>query len=690
MSNLKLKYAFNPTPNPIRASAKGANANQITLQVMIDRPGPGAPDVTVEKIEIQIPMGSGLDHVLSAGSNLPSPTYDPNYDCSSQWKITTPTDGGDTVTIQPQPGASGTVGSAIIFYLGDINGLTGIKVNEVPGFVQITITEHYAPKVQLKDGDTFKLEKNTTEFFITRFYADNPMLHQQHQTTKIYWSCSDPGKKDFVFRLRSVADFTDPGFIWRANDCLGSLDCFDCDTGTSGVETPELDESTIFALDLISSDTGGVKLIRHTLYLTVAVTVPTVDAAYIKKYFSGRIVSLNWSAVNSDRCAVEVDGNRIDDNAPTDTYDAGYFVEISDTTGAHLPTVLPYAHAEPIPGDTKQFDPVGIEPFVTIPLTGISSPNEYLTNLAIAPDGSCVIGGIFQSNVLRVDLRPSHQGSSVIPLVAECIAMGNGGLAVSASNGFWLDRNDYNFGPPGRPHWVTYGFLINASAGTFQALPGITESASHDVAITPDGKFALLTNSAAYGHKNEVTIYDLDNLKIETSIDLSDIPAGVAVTPDGKLALVTTYSAKILVLDLTGGSPSQWTVEPNAIPLEAGQGWSRIVITPDGKRALVADSQANNVSLIDIANRRALSPAIPTSSTPISLAVTPDSKLAIVANTGDSNLMVIRIDEPQAGTLSIPLGPGVHPTAMALSEAANLAVVATDQGTLIQATLMQI
>ncbi len=616
-----LAYAFIPAPYPIRASVGKANPNVIDLQVMIGNPG---PPVAVESISIRIPMGSADANDLSMNPALPDPTHEPYSD----WVIES---SNDVVTIKPNVGGSGELSSTIIFVLKDIS------VNESPGFVPITITE-IAPTKFI--DSSHRLEKLEADFPVTNFFADPSVLHDVARTT-LHWGCSDQGDQ-YVYSLRSVHDCGDAGYIWRANDCLGSGDCLSCQDGADGIETPELGETTVFALDVIKANAG---VIHKTLCLTVPVEEASIsDVSYLKKYFSGRLVSLHWLASNATRCRVEMDGTLIDDHAPTSTYHDGYFLTMPNETGTYELWVFAIDQTGNPHG--KSLDQVKIEPPVTFPI------GRSLTDLAITPDGKRVFGTDQNNNsAVVIDL---NTGQSV------ALPVGKNPRSVAITP----DGHHALVGNSGDDNVTVID--IATGAAVVKTIP--VGGQPTDIATTPDGKLALVTL-----RNGSVSVINLNSLTVETTIPSESLTlTAIAITPDGKYAFAATFEDRVAVIDVVERhfDPAITTDPTDYSPTD-------IAITPDGTRALVVNNDGCSVRVVDINNRKALSPVIP-SQGPSAIAITPDGKMAIVACPNADALTVIDLANLQAPPLTISVGPGgsVGPSAIVISPSGNIAAVA--------------
>ena len=108
-------------------------------------------------------------------------------------------------------------------------------------------------------------------------------------------------------------------------------------------------------------------------------------------------------------------------------------------------------------------------------------------------------------------------------------------------------------------------------------------------------------------------------------------PTALAVAPDGRQLYVTVSNdtgakGRVRIFD---------TATFNEIatpkPLEVGQEPGTIVLTPDGKWALVANAGSHSISIIDTAGRVVVGSNIPLDGSPKALCVSPESSRAYVA-----------------------------------------------------------
>ena len=209
--------------------------------------------------------------------------------------------------------------------------------------------------------------------------------------------------------------------------------------------------------------------------------------------------------------------------------------------------------------------------------------------------------------------------------------------------------------------------LVDRATGlTAATLP--TGDGPHEVAVTPDGKTAVVTN---YGRKkpgNTLTVYDLPNKKVLKTISLGGYtrPHGIVFHPDGKKMIVTAEGKRaLLVVGLESGkveraidtgqdtshmvalSPkAERAYVPNirsgslsVIDLKAGKrlkilrtgrGAEGVDVSPDGREVWVTNRQDNTISIID-AQKLEIVATLRCGSFPIRLKFTPDGRLALVS-----------------------------------------------------------
>jgi len=168
--------------------------------------------------------------------------------------------------------------------------------------------------------------------------------------------------------------------------------------------------------------------------------------------------------------------------------------------------------------------------------------------------------------------------------------------------------------------------------GTKTLLPGSPITVGSDpaeVAVTPDGKHAYVTN---HGSGN-VSVIDTSTNAVVATVKVGSGPYGIAITPDGKHAYVADNgSSNVDVIDTATNTVTA--------TIGAGTGPYGLAVTPDGKTAYVSNQSAGTVTPIDTATGTA-GTAIPVGTSPRQIAITPDGGTAYVANMGSASVTPI-------------------------------------------------
>ena len=160
--------------------------------------------------------------------------------------------------------------------------------------------------------------------------------------------------------------------------------------------------------------------------------------------------------------------------------------------------------------------------------------------------------------------------------------------------------------PGGRHAWVT-----NISAGTLEkvdleagSVTGtlVTGKGAEGVAVTPDGREVWVTNRG----DDTVSVVDPETLSVLATLESPGFPIRVAMTPDGRHALVTNARAATLsVFDIASRARVHTVqiADPDAEYPPTLLGDSAlpigVLVHPDGSRAFVAISGANEVAVLD-------------------------------------------------------------------------------------------
>ena len=126
-----------------------------------------------------------------------------------------------------------------------------------------------------------------------------------------------------------------------------------------------------------------------------------------------------------------------------------------------------------------------------------------------------------------------------------------------------------------------------------------TGQGPHEIVVSRDNRFALVSNYGAATPGRSITVLDFDKPGSTRTIDLGENgkPHGMRLLPDGKRAVVTTEaSRKLLLVDVANGRVD------HAIDLGDGRG-HMVAVSGDGKTAFVTKIDAGTVSRVDLVTR---------------------------------------------------------------------------------------
>jgi DNA-binding beta-propeller fold protein YncE len=169
-----------------------------------------------------------------------------------------------------------------------------------------------------------------------------------------------------------------------------------------------------------------------------------------------------------------------------------------------------------------------------------------------------------------------------------------------------------------------------------------------NLAVTPDGKLALVANSVDVVKDgdtlknvpdNKLFVIDLTASPpaVIATIQIGKQPSGMAINRAGNLALIANRADNsVSVLTISGKTVAVAATVPLAAADAPNQQVSAVAITPDGKRALVAKTGANKVALLDIDGTAVTYKGYDmiTGVFPYNVQITSDGKLGLVNNNG--------------------------------------------------------
>ena len=165
--------------------------------------------------------------------------------------------------------------------------------------------------------------------------------------------------------------------------------------------------------------------------------------------------------------------------------------------------------------------------------------------------------------------------------------------------------------------------------------------APHDVAISPDHKFAYIPvyGDGVYGRNphpgHTIAIVDLTSRSLAGTIDVSpyQAPHGIQIDARGIIYVTCDLSRKLLVID-----PKKRSIEA-AIDTEGTGHWSAVL--PDASKAYVANKNDKLfITVIDL-KKRAIIARIPAPNGTEGIAASPDGKWVVASDHSEPKLLVI-------------------------------------------------
>ena len=178
------------------------------------------------------------------------------------------------------------------------------------------------------------------------------------------------------------------------------------------------------------------------------------------------------------------------------------------------------------------------------------------------------------------------------------------------------------------PHATEPGRALGAAEGP----KAVTEDRSPvDLALTPDERWLLTANQTS----SSVSLVRVADGVVVAEAACGKHPSAIVVTPDGRRALVSgTYSGELTVLAVDGP-----TLRP-AGSIRLGFEPRGIAVSPDGKLAYVALTAANEVAVVELDTLKLLT-RIAVGRWPRYLTLTPDGTRLAVGASGDGGISVV-------------------------------------------------
>jgi DNA-binding beta-propeller fold protein YncE len=164
------------------------------------------------------------------------------------------------------------------------------------------------------------------------------------------------------------------------------------------------------------------------------------------------------------------------------------------------------------------------------------------------------------------------------------------------------------------------------------------------VAITPDGKLAIVSAPSRYEHATKQCVFgaylqvvDLEArpARVVSKLELAHHPQGLAINRSGTLLLAATVGGTVAVFEIRGKSLAA------AGDVVVGEKrLAGISITPDGRSAVVAMRDEQGLMVLDVDGMRVTTrrERVSTGVAPYSVDVSGDGRWAVVGNVGLAGL----------------------------------------------------
>jgi YVTN family beta-propeller protein len=162
-----------------------------------------------------------------------------------------------------------------------------------------------------------------------------------------------------------------------------------------------------------------------------------------------------------------------------------------------------------------------------------------------------------------------------------------------------------------------------------------TGAGPHEIAVSPDGRRALVANYGARQPGSSLTVIDVPAAEVTATLDLGEYrrPHGLVWLDDRRAVVTAEGNQALLVVDVDAGKVAR--------AIATGQEVSHMVaVTPDGSRAFVANIGSGNMTAIDLAKGE-VAGHVKTGAGAEGIEVTPDGRQVWVTNREADTVTVV-------------------------------------------------
>ena len=163
----------------------------------------------------------------------------------------------------------------------------------------------------------------------------------------------------------------------------------------------------------------------------------------------------------------------------------------------------------------------------------------------------------------------------------------------------------------------------------------------HEVAVSPDGKIAVIANYGAQTPGNSLTVINIPSKRVVKTIDLAEYrrPHGIVWLKGNDIALTSEANKALLVVDVNSGKISAHAVTDQNVS-------HMVVVSSKHNRAFVANIGSGSVTVIDLKTMRKVVD-LPTGAGAEGIDISPDEKEVWVSNRAANTVSVIETVFPK-------------------------------------------
>lgn len=198
------------------------------------------------------------------------------------------------------------------------------------------------------------------------------------------------------------------------------------------------------------------------------------------------------------------------------------------------------------------------------------------------------------------------------------------------------------------------------------------------LALSSDGKLLYVLNNS----DNKLYILDAGSGDVKSTLEVGDHPYGCALSPDGNELGIACLGGKSVV-GVNVNDPAKPEI---LVKLDSGEHPNSISVSNDG-RAFVSCGNSDEVYVYNTSDgklsetiRTALSPNDLLGNTPNAIAVSPDSKTLYVANSDTNNVAVIDVSKAGNSRVKGFIPTGWYPTSVHVSPDGKKVVIGSGKG----------